>query len=191
MATRLRYPEVAPEGYAALQAFGHYCNTGTALEAVLLGMVYLRASVLNGCEFCVEAHKAELRKHNEPQGRIDAVAEGPASEAFTPRERAALVWTDVITQLHGGPAPDAAYAAVSAFFHGKDLVDLTFAIANINAWNRMGVAFRPEWRPRSGPRPAEPAAAPPLEAAAMVTASPAVAGAAVAVEDDGGKVATD
>src|SRR5579875_3059624 len=148
MAARLRYPELAPEGYAALQAFGHYVNTATALEPVLLGLVYLRASVLNGCTFCTEVHSAELRKHHEPESRIAAVSDGPESDAFTPREQAALRWTDVITRLEGRHAPDEDYAAVLRFFQGKDLVDLTFAIANINAWNRMGVAFRPEWRPR-------------------------------------------
>lgn len=149
MTTRLRYPELAPDGYAALQRFGHYVNTGTALSPVMLGLVYLRASVLNGCEFCTELHKAELRKHHEPESRIDAVLNAPESDAFTPHEQAALRWTDVMTKLHGGPATDEEYAAVSRFFQGKDLVDLTFAIANINAWNRMGVAFRPEWRPRA------------------------------------------
>ena len=149
MASRLRYPEVAPAGYAALSAFGHYVNTGTALEPVLLGLIYLRASVLNGCTFCTELHKAELRKHHEPESRIEAVVSAPDSEAFTPREQAALRWAQVITRLDGSHASDADFAAISQFFKGKDLVDLTYAIANINAWNRMGVAFQPEWRPRA------------------------------------------
>jgi AhpD family alkylhydroperoxidase len=194
MAARLRYPEVAPEGYAALQAFGHYVNTGTALEPVLLGMVYLRASVVNGCEFCTELHKAELRKHHEPAGRIEAVAGAVNSDVFTAREQAALRWTDVITKLSGGPAPDEEYEAVSRFFQGKDLVDLTFAVANINAWNRMGVAFRPEWRPRSTSNGAGPA-----RASQVLTASPSGDGSAgtkpsgggTNVEDDGGKVGND
>ncbi len=148
MTKRLPYPKLAPEGYAALSAFGHYVNTGTAIEPVLLGLVYLRASVLNGCAFCTEMHKAELRKHHEPESRIEAVVSEPASDAFTPREQAALRWTDVMTRLTGSEVSDEAYAAVTRFFDGKGLVDLTFAIANINAWNRMGVAFQPEWRPR-------------------------------------------
>lgn len=198
MTARLRYPELAPEGYAALAGFGHYVNTGTALEPVLLGLVYLRASALNGCTFCTELHKAELRKHNEPDTRIDAVLDAPDTDVFTPRERAALRWTAVITNLQEGHAPDSEYEAVSSFFRGKDLVDLTFAIANINAWNRMGVAFRPEWRPRHNPAsspgpnhgeevapsappaPAQPAPAPPQN---DETKS--------AIDDDGGKAVTE
>ena len=145
---RLPYTKLAPEAYSALSSLGHYLNTATALEPVLLGLVYLRASLLNGCGFCIGMHTAELKRHNEPQTRIDAVADWQGSDAFTPRERAALAWTDAVTNIQGSHASDAAYAAVSEFFHEKELVDLTFAIAQINAWNRLGVAFAAEWAPR-------------------------------------------
>jgi AhpD family alkylhydroperoxidase len=144
---RLPYTKLAPEAYEKLSALGHYLTTGTALEPVLLGLVYLRASTVNGCGFCIGMHKAELQEHHEPQGRIDAVARWPESDAFTLRERAALAWTDAITNVQNGHASDAEYAAVKQFFDGKDLVDLTFAIAQINAWNRLGIAFAVEWNP--------------------------------------------
>ncbi len=144
---RLPYPKLAPEPYAALASVGHALNTTTALEPTLLNLVYLRASLLNDCHFCIGAHTAELRKHNEPQTRIDALRDWPSSDAFTPRERAALAWTDAITNIQATHASDADYAAVTQFFRDKDLVDLTFAIAQINAWNRLGIAFAPEWNP--------------------------------------------
>jgi AhpD family alkylhydroperoxidase len=149
---RLPYPKLAPEAFKKLSALGHYLNTETALEPVLLELVYLRASQMNGCGFCMGMHTAELRKHNEPETRIDAVAEWRGSDAFTPRERAALAWTEAVTDTQGAHASDVDYAAVSEFFREKDLADLTFAIANINAWNRLGVAFRTEWKPK---KPAE------------------------------------
>ena len=149
MGLRLRYTEAAPEAFAKLTALGHYINTGTALEPVLLGLVYLRASQMNGCGFCMGLHAAELRKHNEPETRIESVAEWRGSDAFTPRERAALAWAETVTNIQEGHAPEEAYAAVSVFFEGKDLADLTFAIAAINAWNRLGIAFGAEWKPRS------------------------------------------
>jgi AhpD family alkylhydroperoxidase len=144
---RLPYTKLAPEAYEKLLGVGHYINTGTALERGLLGLVYLRASQLNGCGFCIGMHTAELLHHNEPQTRIDAVAHWQDADAFTPRERAALAWADAITNIQDGHASDEAYAAVSESFHDKDLVDLTVAIANINAWNRLGIAFAAEWNP--------------------------------------------
>lgn len=186
MPIRLRYPELAPDGYAALSGFGHYVNTGTALSPVLLGLINLRASLVNGCGFCIALHKAELRKLHEPASRIEAVDKWLSSEAFTPRERAALRWTEIMTDLPGGSrASEQDYAAVTQFFQGKEIVDLTFAIATINAWNRMGVAFRPEWHPRP-PESQETASLPAATstAASSTEQQPAVDG-------DGGKVAQD
>ena len=144
---RLKYPKLAPEGYAALSALQHYVETGIALEPVLMQLVYLRASQLNGCDFCMGLHAFELEKHNEPESRIHGVADWRGSDAFTPRERAALAWTESVTEVHATHVSDEDYAAVSEFFTGKDLVDLTMAVATINAWNRLGVAFRVEWNP--------------------------------------------
>lgn len=145
--SRLPYPKLAPEAYAKLVELGHYINTATALEPVLLALVYLRASQMNRCGFCIGMHSDELRKHHEPESRIEAVADWRSSDAFTPKERAALAWTEVLTDLQGSHASDEEYAAVNEFFKEKDLVDLTFAIAKINAWNRLGVAFRAKWNP--------------------------------------------
>ena len=187
MAIRLRYPELAPDGYAALSSLGHYVNTATALSPGLIGLVDLRASLLNKCSFCIHLHSAELRKLHEPQTRIDAVASWQESDAFTPRERAAMAWTDVITLLPtGSHASDADYAAVTEFFKDKDIVDLTFAIASINAWNRMGVAFRPEWHPKKPSAVREA----PIERASEPTSESATQQPS-AVDDDGGKVVQD
>lgn len=148
MSSRLRYPEFAPDGVATLRTTEHYLNAATALPAVLLELVRLRVSLRNGCEFCIGHHTNELRKHNEPETRIEAVGVWENSDAFTPRERAALAWADSVTDIQSRGAGDAEYAEVSTFFGDKDLVDLTLAIASINAWNRLSVAFRAEWNPR-------------------------------------------
>ena len=152
---RLPYTKLAPEAYRSLQSLGHYLRTATSLDAVLIGLIDLRASQLNRCGFCIGMHTKELKHANEPDSRIDAVANWRNSDAFTPRERAALAWTEEITNIQDGHASDEAYAAVSEYFKDKDLVDLTFAIATINAWNRLGVAFAAEWNPpvRTGAAP--------------------------------------
>ncbi len=144
---RLPYTKLAPKAYETLAALGHHLRVETALSPVLLGLVYLRASVVNGCSFCIGMHRKELLQANEPQTRIDAVADWRGSDAFTPRERAALAWTDAVTNVQDGHVPDAAFAAVSEFFEDEDLVHLTYAIAQINAWNRLGIAFAMEWNP--------------------------------------------
>ena len=144
---RLNYKRLAPEGLAAMSALEHYLNTATGLDTSLLDLVRLRASLMNGCEFCIGMHSHDLKKkYHEPDGRVDSVSEWRESSAYTQRERAALAWTEVVTSLEGH-VPDMAYAAAREHFEEKELVDLTLAIASINAWNRMGVAFRPQWNP--------------------------------------------
>ena len=178
-----------------MRAVEHYLNAETALPAVLLELVRLRVSLLNDCEFCIGHHTDELRKHNEPESRIAALQDWPNSDAFTPRERAAFAWAESVTDIQSRHAADADYSAVTAFFQDKDLVDLTMAVASINAWNRMSIAFRAGWDPMHQPKPAVVAAEePPATTAQSPSATtPAHDDAPLqdAIDDDGGKVAQD
>ena len=143
---RLRYPELAPAGVAAMSAVEHYLNVESGLESVLLEMVRLRCSQINGCTYCIALHTAELNKHNEPESRIQAVAAWQQNDALTQRERAALAWAEAVTNIQAGHASDEDFRAVQEHFGDADLVNLTLTIASINAWNRMAIAFRPQWR---------------------------------------------
>ena len=169
MQPRLRYPEQAPEGVAALRTLEHYLNATGGLEAVLLELVRLRASQLNGCDYCIATHTAELHKHNEPDTRIEAVEHWRPSEVFTERERAALRWTEAITNIQQGHASDEDYTAVKQHFSDAEVVNLTLALASINAWNRMAIAFRPQVHSNAQPHQDQQDA----------------------IDDDGGKVAVD
>ena len=182
-----------------MRAVEHYLNATTSLPAVLLELVRLRVSIGNGCEFCIGHHTLELRKHHEPESRIEAVKNWPQSEAFTRKERAALAWADSVSEIQSRYAADEDYATVSAFFHGKDLVDLTLAIASINAWNRLSIAFRAEWGPdrhseqqsspgrTNGDLSASPPHATETEAGNQSMGELRTS----AISDDGGKVAQD
>jgi AhpD family alkylhydroperoxidase len=146
MAARLEFYKLAPEGMAKLSALGHYLTTATTLEPVLLDLVRLRASLMNGCEYCIKLHTAELKKLHEPDERIAGVSDwrgaGAASGgAFTQRERAALAWTEAVTDIQDGHAPDEVYAQVREHFSEVETVDLTLAITTINAWNRLAIAL--------------------------------------------------
>jgi len=141
MAARLEYGKLAPEGLEKMRALEHYLNTGTGLEPVLLDLVRLRASLMNGCEYCVHLHTAELRKLNEPEERIAGLSDWRGSIAYTQRERAALAWTEAVTNIQDGHAPDEVYAQVREHFSEVETVNLTLAITTINAWNRLAIAL--------------------------------------------------
>lgn len=189
---RLRYPELSPEGIATMSATEHYLNAVSGLEASLLEMVRLRASQMNGCAFCMGLHRHELEKHHEPESRIDAVERWREAEVFTHRERAALRWAEALTNIQTGHASDEEYAAVQEHFAGKALVDLSLAIASINAWNRVSIAFRPQWNPAKAGRKTEQTA--PAKGNKAV-AEGRVADGQVAegrvADDDDGKISVD
>ena len=153
----MEYTRLSPEGTGAMRAAEHYLNAFSGLDGSLLEMVRLRVSERNGCAFCIGLHRHELERRHEPVERIEAVAAWRETEALTAREKAALRWAEALTDIQDGHASDVEYAAVGEHFGGKELVDLSLAIAMINAWNRVSIAFRPQWDPAKagGRAPAE------------------------------------
>ncbi len=141
MEARLKYGQLAPEGLEKMRALEHYLNAEAGLTASLKEMVRLRVSQMNGCEYCIKLHTAELQRHNESEGRIAAVAEWRSSEVYTPRERAALAWAEAVTDIQEGHAPDVVYEAVREHFTDVETVNLTLVITTINAWNRIAIAL--------------------------------------------------
>lgn len=114
------------------------------VDVTIRDLVNIRASQMNGCAFCLDMHVKEARLHGERELRLHHVVIWRESSLFTPRERAALAWTEVLTHLPPGGVPDEAYEAARAAFTEKELSDLTFAVIAINGWNRLSVAYRNE-----------------------------------------------
>ncbi len=129
-----------PAAYDAMDAVDQYLDR-CGLEPLLLHLVRLRASQLNGCAYCIDMHWKDLRALSENEQRLyglDAWREAPY---YNDRERAALAWTEAVTKLEGH-VPDALFGDVRAAFTDKELSNLTLAISQINAWNRLSIASR-------------------------------------------------
>ena len=141
MQPRLDPNQIAPVGYAAMRKVQAYVDE-CGLEPRLLELVKIRASQINGCAFCLNMHARAARKLGESEERIYLLNAWRESPGYDRRERAALAWTEAVTVLHDGHVPDAVYAAVREQFAEKELVDLTFAVMTINAWNRLAIATR-------------------------------------------------
>ncbi len=140
--TRLKWHEVAPDGAKALYGVHNYIMKNTNLPEELIHLVFLRVSQINGCAHCIDLHSRDLRKTVS----VDKLALVPVWDEvphlFTDQERAALAWAEEVTLVSETHASDEAYAAASAAFEPKDLVDLTITIAAMNAFNRLGAPFR-------------------------------------------------
>jgi len=112
------------------------------MDKVLSVLIDIRASQLNGCAFCLDMHVKQAKMHGERELRLHHVAIWRESPLFTPKERAALEWTELLTRIPAEGISDAAYAAVSEHFSPEELSELTWRVAAINGWNRMNVAVR-------------------------------------------------
>ena len=114
----------------------------SGLDKALTELIKIRASQINGCAFCVQFHLNLARKTDLPQTKLDLVAVWREAGIFTVREMAALGWTEALTKVTPAGVSDEAYENAVAEFTESELAFLTVAIASINAWNRIAMAYR-------------------------------------------------
>ena len=141
MDQRIDFYKASPDAIKALIAL-EAAVIKLGLEAPLLELVKLRASQINGCAFCVDLHTSDARKKGETERRLYAVSVWRETPFFSARERAALAWTEAITNIAQTHAPDEDYNNLREHFSEREMVDLTLAINTINSWNRLAIGFR-------------------------------------------------
>jgi AhpD family alkylhydroperoxidase len=141
MSPRLDAARIAPGLRTVMRNLENYVHQ-SGLEATLLELVKLRASLINGCAYCVDMHTKVARSLGETEQRLYAVSVWRETPFYSERERAALAWTEAVTVVSIDQVPDDVYDLARRSFGEKELVDLTAAIIAINGWNRVAVAFR-------------------------------------------------
>ncbi len=141
MQPRIDFYKLSPGGYKAMLGLEHYLGA-SSLERKLLHLIKLRVSQINGCAYCLDMHWKDLQVEGESEQRmysLDAWREAPY---YSERERAALAWSEAVTNITDGHVPDPLYEEVRQQFSEQELADLTLAVVAINGWNRLSIAFR-------------------------------------------------
>lgn len=141
MQPRFDYRQLDCAGMKSLQDLERYLHA-CGLETLLLELVKIRASQINGCAYCLDMHTKDARAKGETEQRIYALNAWREAPFFTKRERAALDWTEAVTLVAETHVPDAVYAHVKEHFSDEELLKLTMAVIAINSWNRLAVSFR-------------------------------------------------
>jgi AhpD family alkylhydroperoxidase len=141
MEPRIDHRKIAPGAINAMLGLESYVSK-SRLEPSLLELVRMRASQINGCAYCLDMHSKDARARGESEQRLYALSAWRETPFFTDRERAALEWTEAITRISEGHAPDSVYEEVRKRFSEEELVNLTMAIVAINGWNRLAIGFR-------------------------------------------------
>lgn len=139
---RLSYAQQSPELVKKLQDLSMAILKSDLIDPTLAFLVDVRASQMNGCAFCLDMHVKEAKIHGERELRLHHVAIWRESPLFSAKERAALAWTEALTQIAPTGVSDDLYAEAREQFSEKELSTLTFRVMTINAWNRANVAFR-------------------------------------------------
>lgn len=138
---RLATDQASPKAYAAMLAMERFVRQ-CGLEKPLLELVKIRASQLNGCAFCLDMHTKDARAAGETEQRIYLLGAWRETGFYSPRERAALAWTEAVTVLGEHGVPDEVFRSAREQFSEEELVNLTMAVITINGWNRLAVAFQ-------------------------------------------------
>ena len=141
MKPRLNSYRAAPKAMRALTALDTYVGQ-SGIEPSLIELVKTRASQINGCAYCLHMHTRDARAKGESEERLYVLAAWRESPLYTERERAALAWTEAVTLVSQSGVPDDVYDEASRVFSKTELVNLTVAVAAINAWNRIAISFR-------------------------------------------------
>lgn len=141
MTQRIDYQKQSPELLKKFVEFSMALNQ-SAIEESVRDLVDIRASQINGCAFCLDMHVKAATMHGDRPLRLYHVAIWRESTLFSPRERAALAWTEALTQIPAHGVPDDVYEGVRTQLSEKELSDLTFLVMSINAWNRVNIAFQ-------------------------------------------------
>ncbi|MEZ2346301.1 carboxymuconolactone decarboxylase family protein [Terriglobus sp. RCC_193] len=141
MSLRIDYAHQSPE------LFRKYLEMSMALKKSVIdeklqALVEIRASQLNGCAFCLDMHVKQAKIAGERELRLYHVSIWRESNLFTPKERAALEWTEAVTKLDAHGVSDAIFESARKELSEKELTDLTFVLMVINGWNRASIAFR-------------------------------------------------
>jgi AhpD family alkylhydroperoxidase len=144
---RLNYTAISPEPYKALAGV-NAALLRAGLDRRLMNLLFLRVSQINGCSYCVDQHAHDLRAEGETNERLDGLAAWRESPYFTAPERAALEWAEALTHVDTTHAPDAAYAPLAQHFDDKTIANITYAVALMNAWNRIAIGFQQAPAPR-------------------------------------------
>ena len=141
MTQRIKLNQTEPAGYRALVAMEQYLTT-TKLTPTHKNLIYITASQINGCAFCIDMHTRDARKAGETEQRIYGLNAWRDTPFFTPEERAILALTEEMTLISRNHVTDATYDQAAEFFDEQYLSQLMMCVIVINAWNRLGITTR-------------------------------------------------
>lgn len=141
MHPRFNFGKASPESYKAVAALDQFVKD-CGLDPHYIHLIKLRASIINGCAFCVDMHVKEARHDGLSEQWINLMSVWRESTVYDAKERALLGWVDAVTKISETGAPDSDFETLKAYFSEEEMTKITVAIGAINVWNRLAISFR-------------------------------------------------
>ena len=113
-----------------------YASVGRSLERRLFELLYLRVSMINNCQYCLQHHLASSKRAGLTQEDWQALKDHAHAPRFSDNEKIALAYAEKITHP---PTSDAAAEAeaLKGAFSEEHVVDIIATVALANLTNRM------------------------------------------------------
>lgn len=143
MTLRVDYRIVAPDAVNALAGLNHYSDQ-CSISPMLRRLIEILVSQINGCTYCIGVHTRQSLELGEDPVRISSVVNWRVADMFSARETAAFAWSEAITEVSTSGVPDHLYIELQSHFSEIEIVDLTFVVLSMNAWNRLAISFKRE-----------------------------------------------
>jgi AhpD family alkylhydroperoxidase len=141
MEQRMNAFDKGNKGIKALFSLGTHVRN-SSIEQSLQDLIDFRVSQINGCAFCLDMHSKDLRAHGESEQRLYLLSAWREASCYSGRERAALAWSEAVTNLPDRNVPDEIYNQAREQFSEVELIDLTLTVITVNSYNRLNIAFR-------------------------------------------------
>ncbi|WP_337044140.1 carboxymuconolactone decarboxylase family protein [Emticicia sp. 17c] len=138
MSKRINIQEVEPEAFKAMYELVKYLQT-SQISHTQQELIKIRASMINGCAFCINMHTKDARKNGETEQRIYLLNAWRETTFYTEEERALLALTEEVTLINHGVS-DETYQTAERLFGPNRLAQIIMFIVAINTWNRIAVS---------------------------------------------------
>lgn len=142
---RVRIEKQHPAAYKALFALSVEADkaaVAAGIDPLLVELVRIRSSQLNGCAFCLRLHTGDALKKGESPERLAVLSAWRETGYFTETERAGLELAEAVTLVADGHVSDEAYAAAAAALTPEQISAVAWLVIGLNAFNRVAVTGR-------------------------------------------------
>lgn len=137
MSTRINIQQVEPAAFKAMYVLANYVQN-SQVSKIHQHLIKIKASMINGCAFCLNMHTREAKKDGETEQRIYLLSAWRETTLYTEEERAILALTEEITLVQNHVSEET-YKTAERLFSPDHLAQIIIAIVAINAWNRIAI----------------------------------------------------